>query len=62
MGQRVSMKAALFSPVPDQAPTGKVQWPVPGQAYSSEVAEHSMQASLEQFELADQLGFDWVTV
>jgi alkanesulfonate monooxygenase SsuD/methylene tetrahydromethanopterin reductase-like flavin-dependent oxidoreductase (luciferase family) len=37
-------------------------WPVPTQSYSAEVAERSMQASLEQFELADQVGFDWVTV
>jgi alkanesulfonate monooxygenase SsuD/methylene tetrahydromethanopterin reductase-like flavin-dependent oxidoreductase (luciferase family) len=56
------VKAALFSPVPYQAPAGKVQWPVPGETYSSEVAERSMQTSLELFEMADQLGFDWVTV
>jgi alkanesulfonate monooxygenase SsuD/methylene tetrahydromethanopterin reductase-like flavin-dependent oxidoreductase (luciferase family) len=56
------MKAALFSPVPYQAPAARVQWPVPTDTYSSEIAEQSMQASLEQFELADQLGFDWVTV
>jgi alkanesulfonate monooxygenase SsuD/methylene tetrahydromethanopterin reductase-like flavin-dependent oxidoreductase (luciferase family) len=58
----IPMKAALFSPVPYQAPAGRVQWPVPGETYSAEVAERSMQASLEQFEIADQLGFDWVTV
>ena len=29
---------------------------------ATEVAERSMQTSLEQFELADQLGFDWVTL
>jgi alkanesulfonate monooxygenase SsuD/methylene tetrahydromethanopterin reductase-like flavin-dependent oxidoreductase (luciferase family) len=37
-------------------------WPVPSEQFSADVAERSMQASLEQFELADQLGFDWVTV
>jgi alkanesulfonate monooxygenase SsuD/methylene tetrahydromethanopterin reductase-like flavin-dependent oxidoreductase (luciferase family) len=37
-------------------------WPVPSQTFSSEVAERSVAASLEQFELADQLGFDWVTL
>jgi alkanesulfonate monooxygenase SsuD/methylene tetrahydromethanopterin reductase-like flavin-dependent oxidoreductase (luciferase family) len=37
-------------------------WPVPNQAYSAELAEQSMEASLEQFQLADELGFDWVTV
>src|SRR5205814_998603 len=37
-------------------------WPVPAQAYSAELAQLSMEASLEQFQLADELGFDWVTV
>src|SRR5207245_3673730 len=32
------------------------------QAYSAETAEKSMEISLEQFQLADELGFDWVTV
>jgi alkanesulfonate monooxygenase SsuD/methylene tetrahydromethanopterin reductase-like flavin-dependent oxidoreductase (luciferase family) len=37
-------------------------WPVASESFSAEVAERSMQTSLEQFELADQLGFDWVTL
>jgi alkanesulfonate monooxygenase SsuD/methylene tetrahydromethanopterin reductase-like flavin-dependent oxidoreductase (luciferase family) len=37
-------------------------WPVPPQAFSPEVAERSLELSLEQFQLADELGFDWVTV
>ena len=37
-------------------------WPVPSQTYSVELAQQSMEASLEQFQLADELGFDWVTV
>ncbi len=56
------MKAALFSPVPYTGPAPRGTWPVPGNTYSAEVAEKAMQDSLEQFELADQLGFDWVTV
>jgi alkanesulfonate monooxygenase SsuD/methylene tetrahydromethanopterin reductase-like flavin-dependent oxidoreductase (luciferase family) len=56
------MKAALFSLVPYMAPTGQAVWPVPTEGYSSEIAERSMAFSLEQYELADQLGFDWVTV
>ncbi len=56
------MKAALFSSVPYQGPGPKPQWPVPAAEYAHEVAERSMQASLEQFELADSVGFDWVTV
>src|SRR5947208_7702778 len=56
------MKAALFSAVPYLGPAGRGMWPVPADSYSAEVAEASMQLSLEQFELADQVGFDWVTV
>ena len=56
------MKAALFSLVPYAGPAERGVWPVPTQSYSADVAEQSMQASLEQFELADQVGFDWVTV
>jgi alkanesulfonate monooxygenase SsuD/methylene tetrahydromethanopterin reductase-like flavin-dependent oxidoreductase (luciferase family) len=37
-------------------------WPVPTESFSAEVAERSMDVSLELFELADQLGFDWVTL
>jgi alkanesulfonate monooxygenase SsuD/methylene tetrahydromethanopterin reductase-like flavin-dependent oxidoreductase (luciferase family) len=55
------VKAALFSSVPylGEAPA---TWPVPADAYSAEVAMTSMQLALELFQLADELGFDWVTV
>src|SRR5579871_215576 len=43
-------------------PAPRGMWPVPTDSFSTEVAERSMQLSLEQFEMADQLGFDWVTV
>src|SRR5919199_1887873 len=43
-------------------PAPRGTWPVPAHAFSAEVAQRSIEASLEQFELADQLGFDWVTV
>src|SRR5262249_11505868 len=56
------MKAAIFTPVPYMGPAPRGTWPVATGAYSTEVAERSIPASLEQFELADQLGFDWVTV
>jgi alkanesulfonate monooxygenase SsuD/methylene tetrahydromethanopterin reductase-like flavin-dependent oxidoreductase (luciferase family) len=56
------MKAALFSIVPYHPRPRQSGWPAPGVDYSSEVAQTSMQRALEQFELADQLGFDWVTV
>ena len=56
------MKAAVFSIVPYQHRHPHGGWPAPGQDYSSEVAQHSMERALEQFEVADGLGFDWVTV
>ena len=56
------MKAAVFSIVPYQRRHRDQGWPVPASEYSPEVACDSMQRALEQFEVADQLGFDWVTV
>ena len=55
------MKAAFFSSVHymGPAPGG---WPTPVDEYSDTVARHSMQTALDQFALADQVGFDWVTV
>ena len=55
------MKAALFSAARymGPAPTG---WPVPADGYSTEVAERSLKTALDQFALADEVGFDWVTV
>jgi alkanesulfonate monooxygenase SsuD/methylene tetrahydromethanopterin reductase-like flavin-dependent oxidoreductase (luciferase family) len=56
------MKAAIFTSVPYMGPAPRGMWPVPSESFSAEVAERSMETSLEQFELADQLGFDWVTL
>src|ERR687886_1468074 len=56
------MKAAIFTPVPYMGPAPRGTWPVASNGFSTEIAERSIEASLEQFELADQLGFDWVTV
>src|SRR5947207_739782 len=56
------MKAAIFSSFPYQGPAPRGTWPVPAGGFSSEVAERSMASSLEQFQLADEVGFDWVTV
>lgn len=55
------MKASFFSPVfyLAAAPEG---WPTPGNSYSSQEARRSMLTALEQFRLADEVGFDWVTV
>jgi len=56
------VKAAIFSSVPYTGPAPRGVWPVPAQTFSPEVAERSMETCLEQFQLADELGFDWVTV
>jgi len=55
------VKAAIFSSVPYMGPAPRRVWPVPAQTFSPEVAERSMETCLEQFQLADELGFDWVT-
>ena len=56
------MKAALFSPMRYHGPSNGSGWPVASTTYSSDAAEKSIQSSLAQFRLADEVGFDWVTV
>jgi len=56
------MKAALFNIVPYVGEAERGSWPAPVTTYSAEVAGRSMELALEQYELADQLGFDWVTL
>ena len=55
------MKAAFFNSTfyMGQAANG---WPTPRTQYSDERARYSLQEALDQFELADQAGFDWVTL
>jgi alkanesulfonate monooxygenase SsuD/methylene tetrahydromethanopterin reductase-like flavin-dependent oxidoreductase (luciferase family) len=56
------VRAALFSIVPYERAARPHGWPVPAADYSPEVAQASMERALEYFEVADQLGFDWVSV
>jgi len=56
------MKAALFSPMRYNGPSAGAGWPIASTVYSAEAAERSMQSYLRQFKLADEVGFDWVTV
>ena len=56
------MKATLFSRVPYTGPVPASGWPVSTATFSPEAAERSMEASFQQFELADELGFDWITL
>ncbi|MGE3911221.1 MAG: LLM class flavin-dependent oxidoreductase, partial [Chloroflexota bacterium] len=57
-----SVKVAIFNRVPYLGPANGTIWPVPIDSYTSDIAQASMEASLEQFQLADEVGFDWVTV
>jgi alkanesulfonate monooxygenase SsuD/methylene tetrahydromethanopterin reductase-like flavin-dependent oxidoreductase (luciferase family) len=56
------MRATLFSRVPYMGPAPTGVWPVSTASFAPETAQQSMEAGLEQFELADQLGFDWITL
>lgn len=56
------MKASLFCTTRYDGPASHTVWPAPADTYSAEWAERSMQRTLEQFRLGDELGFDWVTV
>ena len=56
------MKASIFNRVPYLGPATQGVWPVPVGEFSAEIAQQSMETSLEQFQLADELGFDWVSV
>lgn len=56
------MQAALFCPVPYAGVVRRPGWPVPVTEYEAEVAEDSMAWALEQAGMADELGFDWVSV
>jgi alkanesulfonate monooxygenase SsuD/methylene tetrahydromethanopterin reductase-like flavin-dependent oxidoreductase (luciferase family) len=56
------VKAAIFSRIPYLGRAPATVWPVPTDDYSRELAESSMEQGLEQFQLADEVGFDWCTV
>ena len=56
------MKAALFTPCTYHGPSEGAGWPTPARVYSDEAAEATFQTALTQARLADEVGFDWVTV
>ena len=55
------MKAAYFASVFYQGETS-TGWPTPATIYDAATARLSMQGALDQFRLADEVGFDWMTV
>lgn len=56
------MKAALFSPCTYPGPTAPSSWPTPATIYSSAISQQTFEAAIEHSRLADEVGFDWVTV
>jgi alkanesulfonate monooxygenase SsuD/methylene tetrahydromethanopterin reductase-like flavin-dependent oxidoreductase (luciferase family) len=56
------MKASLFcnSQYIGSAPNDV--WPLSGKYFDAEAGMHSMRTVLDQFKLADELGFDWLAV
>jgi alkanesulfonate monooxygenase SsuD/methylene tetrahydromethanopterin reductase-like flavin-dependent oxidoreductase (luciferase family) len=56
------MKAALFCTSRYNGEASHSVWPAPTDTYETEMAERSMQGTLERYRLGDELGFDWVTV
>lgn len=56
------MKAAYFNPVPYLGPAPRGVWPVPVDGYQPELAARSLEEGLALYQLADEVGFDWVTV
>lgn len=58
----MAMLVSLFQSIQYGGPVHQGGWPIPVSDYSRDVARASMEGALEFFELADQVGFDWVTV
>jgi len=56
------MKAALFSPCTYLGPAAPAAWPTPTTVYAPEIAERTFRAAIDQCRLAEEVGFDWVTV
>ena len=55
------MKASFFVSLPYGRVSEPVAtWPVPNRLFDAEHAVASTQSHLEEVELADQLGFDWI--
>ena len=56
------MKAALFTPCTYRGPSEGDGWPTPASVYSEEAAAETFETALTQARLADEVGFDWITV
>ena len=56
------MKAAIFTPCTYHGPSEGAGWPTPAAVYSDEAVAETFQTAIDQARLADEVGFDWVTV
>lgn len=56
------MKISLFCTTRYIGPAVRGTWPVPTTQYEPEIAQSSMQLTLDQAKLADEVGFDWISV
>jgi alkanesulfonate monooxygenase SsuD/methylene tetrahydromethanopterin reductase-like flavin-dependent oxidoreductase (luciferase family) len=56
------MKISLFSNLPYFGGAPRDVWPAPAASYAADNAVNSMQTALDTIKLADEAGFDWVSV
>jgi len=56
------MKLCLLGPTAYAGRVDRAGWPVPPEQCDRETAAQSYRIQLDQFQLADELGFDWVSV
>lgn len=56
------MKISLFSTVPYPGEAPREVWPAPAAAYEADKAVAAVQTALDTMRLADEAGFDWVSV
>jgi alkanesulfonate monooxygenase SsuD/methylene tetrahydromethanopterin reductase-like flavin-dependent oxidoreductase (luciferase family) len=56
------MKVSYLGPGAYAGRVERAGWPVPPELCDREIASSSLNAVLNQFQLADELGFDWISV
>jgi alkanesulfonate monooxygenase SsuD/methylene tetrahydromethanopterin reductase-like flavin-dependent oxidoreductase (luciferase family) len=56
------MKVCFLGPAAYAGKVDRAAWPVPPESCDRETAERSYAIQLDQFQLADELGFDWVSM
>ena len=54
------MKFSVFNAIPYGAHASVNQWPVPNESYDRALGARATQRCLEEVEIEDELGFDWI--